>query len=672
MSAAGWSQPLAGTSSKSSRRSLGHFRSLSSIAATTNRPRTPSVASAHPLTKSSSSAHLPTASSPARHDFGDEMSTLPDPRSRAMSPANETGAPSPSRHPDLNDEVATLSTKLINAINHQTFLDDTLSSTRHELETAREHIRTLEAQNATQREMLTGDVWIRKHTVEAEKKVLLAKISEERQKRLDTERDKKKIEQELENLTTALFEEANKMVIGAKEEAKADHEVLQRKNDQLKSQLADSESLLKSQQEQLFELKHVMEHMAAEQEDQINATAPSSPGLTKPDPREEQRASADAPLPSPWGLAVEPCPPTALPHLVQPVLRTDLTSYDDFTNLARLSRKRADSRVSSGSISALNALSAFGLGGSTSSAHPSNASTTSLNISAQAGGSAPQSPNTPASTTSTASNASVAPLPNLKDTRFYKRVLVEDIDPTLRLDMAPGLSWLARRTVINSMTEGSLVVEPVPAGSTSSFLALTKPQFYPCSLCGESRSDPVYLRQHRFRTSEADSAQRHPLCKYCLSRVRSTCDFLGFLRMVKDGHWRADDEDHERAAWEESVRLRDQMFWARIGGGVIPAPQSSLFVDLEKSPRNSQEEDAGSQFASIDKIIPPSREASPVDLDRIRDITKKGPIEAPRTPPNQTDGARSVRSSIQSLEVKSVAGSEDTKRLSLTIPTTES
>ncbi|KAH8677232.1 hypothetical protein BGZ61DRAFT_457858 [Ilyonectria robusta] len=672
MSAAGWSQPLGGASSKPNRRSLGHFRSLSSIAVTSNhRPRAPSLASNHVLSKSSSSSHLAIVSSASQSDFDDEMSTLPDPRSRAMSPADDAGAPSPSRHPDLNDEVATLSTKLINAINHQTILDDSLSTARHELEAAREQIRSLEAQNASQRDMLAGDVWIRKHTVEAEKKVLHMRISEERQKRLEMEREKKKIEQELENLTAALFEEANKMVIGAKEEAKADHEVLQRKNDQLKAQLADSESLLKSQQEQLFELKHVMEHMAAEQEDQTNATAPSSPGIGKLESRDDDRPSTDEPAPSPWGASVEPSPPTAFPHLVQPVLRTDLSSYDDFTSLARLSRNRASSRVSSGSISALNALTSLGLGGSTSSAHPSNASTTSLNTSAPTSGSAPQSPNTPASTISANSNASMPPLPSLKDTRFYKRVLAEDIEPTLRLDIAPGLSWLARRTVVNSMMEGSLVVEPVPAGTTS-FLALTKPQFYPCSLCGESRSDPMYLRNHRFRTSEADSAQRHPLCKYCLTRVRSTCDFLGFLRMVKDGHWRADDDDHEKAAWEESVRLRDQMFWARIGGGVVPATQLGLSVELEKSPRNSHEDRTSSNPDSMDKTILIVRETSPVDLDRIRDIPKKVPIEAPRTPPNQTEGARSVRSSVRSLEVKSTASSEDTKRLSLTIPSTES
>jgi hypothetical protein len=99
--------------------------------------------------------------------------------------------------------------------------------------------------------------------------------------------------------------------------------------------------------------------------------------------------------------------------------------------------------------------------------------------------------------------------------------------------------------------------------------------FFPCSLCGESRKDPTHVRSHRFKTSENENAQRYPLCNYCLGRVRSTCDYLGFLRVLKDGHWRADGQESERAAWEESVRLREQMFWCRVGGGVVPAVSHS-------------------------------------------------------------------------------------------------
>jgi Rab guanine nucleotide exchange factor SEC2 len=148
------------------------------------------------------------------HPYDEEdgnMSTLPDPRSRAMSPANDSGTPSPSHHPDLSNEVATLSNKLINAINHQTNLDDTLSATRHELETAREQIKQLEQVNQENSDMLKRGILVKKSVVEVEKAKLMASLEQERKERAEIESQKKNIEQELENLTTALFEEANKV-----------------------------------------------------------------------------------------------------------------------------------------------------------------------------------------------------------------------------------------------------------------------------------------------------------------------------------------------------------------------------------------------------------------------------------------------------------------------------
>ncbi|KAK3695593.1 hypothetical protein B0T22DRAFT_373377 [Podospora appendiculata] len=526
-------------------------------------------------------------------DDRNDLSTIPDPRSRAMSPSSSDSMANP-RHPDLNEEVATLSTKLINAINHQTTLDDTLSATRVELDNSRERIRQLEQQIEEQREILAGDVWVRRKAVEVEKTALLARIAEEKKGRLEVELQKKKIEQELENLTTALFEEANKMVITAKEEAKAEQEALQRKNDQIKAQLADTEGLLKSQQEQLAELKHVMEQMSAEKDEQ---SPPTSPGFSKFDIGLEP-VPVDGILQHGLQEPLSPSYPTSFTHLLQPVLRTDLAAYSDFKDLVRTSKRLSGQRMQhmSSSSPGLTSLG-MGLGSASSHIAPTNLSSTSLSTVTTPPAVSPQTPTTPASSVSTSSAGGGTLLPHLKETKFYKRVLTEDIEPTLRLDTAPGLSWLARRSVLTAMTDGTLVVEPAPPTTTGRFGKVVKPELYPCSLCGEARSDEEYLRAHCFRTSESGSAQtRYPLCKYCLVRVRSTCDFLGFLRIVKDGHWRADDEDAEKAAWTESVRLREQLFWSRIGGGVLPVnhphhSSSSIAPSVrgERSPRPSQD-----------------------------------------------------------------------------------
>jgi Rab guanine nucleotide exchange factor SEC2 len=150
---------------------------------------------------------------PTGYNDGDEsMSTIPDPRSRTRSPTNAGGSPEGfTHHPDLSNEVATLSNKLINAINHQTNLDDTLSATRHELEASRERIRQLELEAEEYGDQIFRGLLIRSTVVQAERKKLLASVAEEKIQRAKVEKEKKRIELELENLTTALFEEANKV-----------------------------------------------------------------------------------------------------------------------------------------------------------------------------------------------------------------------------------------------------------------------------------------------------------------------------------------------------------------------------------------------------------------------------------------------------------------------------
>lgn len=52
--------------------------------------------------------------------------------------------------------------------------------------------------------------------------------------------------------------------------------------------------------------------------------------------------------------------------------------------------------------------------------------------------------------------------------------------------------------------------------------------------------------------------------------------------MIKDGHMRIGDADEEKDAWEQTVKLRERMFWARVGGGVVPA-----FVQFNHSTQNT-------------------------------------------------------------------------------------
>lgn len=344
------------------------------------------------------------------------------------------------------------------------------------------------------------------------------------------------------------------MVAAARKETEAS----EKRNEQLKQQLNDADLLQISMQEQLHDLKGVMEKMSAQGDDESHTlattTAPSTPGITPADKMSKMFETNGLTPNTPGSDEITPNHPLHFTHLIHPILRSDLTSVKDFQDMLKISSRSApNSRVSSGNYGGLNVL---GLGSL------SNSSSSSLPLS--------KSPGTPGNSSPRESLAGTA---NLKDEKFYKRALSEDIEPTLRLDIAPGLSWMARRTVLNSITAGSLVVEPAPPPKFRGAI-------FACSLCGESRTGDDYTRRFRFRTSEADDT-RHPLCDWCVGRIRSTCDYISFLRMVAAGHWKAESEEEKNAAWEESVRLRERMFWSRIGGGVIPS-----FVAIRDSPRS--------------------------------------------------------------------------------------
>ncbi|KAF2488830.1 hypothetical protein BU16DRAFT_531883 [Lophium mytilinum] len=520
------------------------------------------------LTKSTSTPNIArmaaTVASPSPltsvfHPESEVLNTIPDPRTPspiiAVSRSGSTDSRA-SQHPDLSNEVAALSTKLINSINTQTRLDDSLQECRHELENARQRLKVLEASDKDHNEAIEKGLLVSRGDYDKMEARLRKEAADERQMKAAVDKEKRRIESELEQLTTALFTEANEMVADARKKT----EDAEKRNESLKQQISDTEVLLRSHQEQLQDLKAVMQQMSSEGETETNthiSTAPSTPGLAPQDKMNRIFEAANLTPNTPGSDDIPPDHPLRFSHLIHPVLRSDTVSYREFQEMLRTARASApSSRAASGNYGGLNVM---GLGSLTQ-----NGSTTSL----------PSANNSPSLGSTGSPRDSLISTP-LKDAKFYKRAVAEDIEPTLRLDVAPGISWLARRTVLTSMTVGSLVVEPHPP------IPKFRGPVFPCSLCGENRKGDEYVRKFRFRTSEADDAQRYPLCDYCLTRVRTSCDYIGFLRMVQNGHWRAETEEEKKAAWEESVRLRERMFWSRLGGGVVPS-----FIPLRDSPRS--------------------------------------------------------------------------------------
>ncbi|KAF5368967.1 hypothetical protein D9758_003007 [Tetrapyrgos nigripes] len=76
--------------------------------------------------------------------------------------------------------------------------------------------------------------------------------------------------------------------------------------------------------------------------------------------------------------------------------------------------------------------------------------------------------------------ATLLPLP------FLARLMVEDSDPTIRLDLAPALNWLSRRSVLSAIHNGNLTIEPMAAATL-----LHESSVSPASLPGLNNNNSV-------------------------------------------------------------------------------------------------------------------------------------------------------------------------------------
>lgn len=161
------------------------------------------------VTRSISTPHLAKAANES-----DGMNTIPDPRTPTPQPSMSRHDSSDS-HPDFSQEVSTLSTKLINAINHSTMLDDSLQQTRHELEAAKKRLAQLEVQVKDHEQKIAQGLLVEKVVYDKMERQMSIELQEERKRRAEAERLKRNTDSEVEQLTAALFEEAN--VVGTVE-----------------------------------------------------------------------------------------------------------------------------------------------------------------------------------------------------------------------------------------------------------------------------------------------------------------------------------------------------------------------------------------------------------------------------------------------------------------------
>lgn len=356
---------------------------------------------------------------------------------------------------DLTNQVTGLNTKLVTSFMRISDLEDDLSDKHHQLSIHQEKVTSLEKEREEHLAALNTGLLVEKAHVTSEMQKMMDKIIEETAQRGKAVSDKEKIEAELDELSSSLFSEANKMVAAERlARARADE-----KSRNMEERLKDTEEMMEQQQKRLVEMQSTMELV-----EKGRTTSYLVNGSTDASGSSNFTRGTDLGEP-------------ALPALTRNAVRLDVVPYVElrgFLNHLRKLRLQLAPFYNYHSNGTGPSSSPSPVGSRTASPGPNgtrNVPPVPLSVVTLTASSAHSPftaagvnrhkdfPNLPANveqlitvSTQVASNS------------FLKRMNEEDCEPCLRLDAAPGLNWLSRRQMHASIVDGNLLIEPVFGG----------------------------------------------------------------------------------------------------------------------------------------------------------------------------------------------------------------
>ncbi|SMN19866.1 similar to Saccharomyces cerevisiae YNL272C SEC2 Guanyl-nucleotide exchange factor for the small G-protein Sec4p [Maudiozyma saulgeensis] len=195
------------------------------------------------------------------------------------------------------------------------------------------------------------------------------------------------------------------------------------------------------------------------------------------------------------------------------------------------------------------------------------------------------------------------------ESKLLRRLINDEVQPVLRIDNAPGVGWLAKKSLMQKMIDGLVILEPLSGvnetyqigyrnadGNTSkplkqdanskeshmfNYPANSPPVAVhgPCAFCGESRDDIIeHARMHVLKVqSKADDGtltvtSTYSLCYSCVNKVRQTGQIFAFLRSLKLGTWhleRVTLKTIEKGDWNKMGNVQ------KVGKPVVPLDKKS-------------------------------------------------------------------------------------------------
>ncbi|WFD27014.1 hypothetical protein MNAN1_002008 [Malassezia nana] len=345
------------------------------------------------------------------------------------------------REAELRSQVTGLNAKLVDSINRMSDLEDELSVAHNRILVHTTRIAELSKERDQYISAMNTGLLVEKAHVTSEMQRMMERVAEETAQRGKAESDKTRIEAELEELSAALFNEANSMVaVERLARARAEE-----KSQQLEDSLRDTERMMQEQQAMLKNLQA--------QVDALSINAPEAPPALVPPVTSVLTTTISTNI-QPYSEFLQ-----FLDHLRS--LHDQLAPYFD------MQRRGIDWTT----LSTITPSPSIG-GTISPSMHQSGSMVRHRDY-----------PHLPIDAEHLVQLSSQLTLP------FIRRTHEEDADPCLRLSQAPGLNWLTRRQATSAILDGNVVIEPLFPGGTIADEEVLRAEYgglapMPCALCG--------------------------------------------------------------------------------------------------------------------------------------------------------------------------------------------
>ncbi|KAJ3097970.1 RAB3A interacting protein [Phlyctochytrium planicorne] len=399
--------------------------------------------------------------------------------------------------------------------------------------------------------------------INLELNMMREKVIEEIEKRAELQESKDALQDELEELTKGLFEEANQIV--STEARRGHHHQLRVKN--LEQELQEMRLQLQMEQLQLRELKIKMDETSKSKGGRAKGggDVTKSPGLP---PKASLPMRPDGTMP----LADDTIDPMLFAEFEDfmaqsPTVKLNKLHNIPFMKVAKDDDVNACLRFGGNSRIYTNMLIDAVVMNSCFVEEMSPAQIATVNHD-------PSAVSLEGSGNPTGSGSPALPV---------RRKTLGDLDvkrtstPTQAIfqrSVMERFSWTSLSSgAVTSALAAASSTNPTVAASVSGPEAVGTPGAAPplpsCSACGRS----VYLRFH-FRISEQPDDAWCPICTSCRDRIVAVCEFYNFVRHIRQGLY---STRRREDLFLEVMALKRKMFYARVGAGSLAGQNERPF-----------------------------------------------------------------------------------------------